>query len=371
MNCDRVPSNRWFGRTQVTWQRPSSEKSSAGRPRSGQPVGRPCFSRASALTILLSATWAGCGGGEGTGPEFPPIIQHWSDWDPAWSPDGSEIAIRSNRATRYVPEEDPGSVIYDISHDDLFLLDTVGNAVQLTGDSLMAPPGSHEGPNVTSLSWSPDGRIGFSSGQSLWVVGRDGTGLEEVLVHSPSVGVGGVAWSPVGGKIAFHWTTGCSEFGCNPFGISVFDTGTGSLTLLTDPALSSTSPVWSPDGTQLFYVTRPATGPLRIDRMDDDGTGVVTLFEVPDNAHDFAWSPCGDQIAFSQTVAPRTHQLRLMDPDGSNVRVLTEGEQASWSPDCSKLAFIRAFVDENGYEGIDVWMIRADGSGERRVTRRN
>jgi Tol biopolymer transport system component len=322
---------------------------------------------ATPVTIMCSA----CGKGDVVGLELPATIQYWDDWDPAWSPDGSEIAIRSNRATRYVPEHDPRSVLYDISHDDLYLLDTLGNAVQLTGDTVNAPPSFHESPNVRSLSWSPDGRIAFSSLDTLWVVGRDGSGLDEMLIHSPAVALDNLAWSPSGDRIAFSWTNSCSESYCAPFRISVLEIDTDSLTLLTDPAVSSSSPSWSPDGAQLFYISRPPTGPRRINRMNNDGTGVTTLFEIPDNWYDFAWSPCDDRIAFSQTVAPRTHQLSLMDPDGSNVRVLTEGEQASWSPDCSRLAFIRAFVDGDGYEGIDVWMIYADGSGERRVTRRD
>lgn len=322
------------------------------------------------VVALLSVVPLACGESVGTGPELVPRIQHWDDWNPAWSPDGSEIAVRSNRATRFVSDEDPPSVSYDIGHNDLFLLDTLGNAVQVTGDSLSRPPLSYESPDVEYLSWSPDGRIAFSSGDTLWVVERDGSGLREVLIHWPAIILQDVAWSPVGGKIAFSWTTGCSNTGCAPSRIGVLDMATDSLQVLTDPTSSSFSPSWSADGSQLFYVVQPETGPRMFNRMNADGTGVVTLFTIPSGGYDLAWSPCGDQIAISQTVAPRTHRLSLMDTDGTNLRVLTEGEQASWSPDCSKLAFIRVFVDAGGEEGIDVWMIRADGSNERRVTRR-
>lgn len=92
-----------------------------------------------ALAAPLSAMSSACGEGPGVGLDFPPEIMYWDDWDPAWSPDGSEIAIRSNRATRYVPEWDPRSIIYDILHHDLFLLDTLGNAVQVTGDVVDGP----------------------------------------------------------------------------------------------------------------------------------------------------------------------------------------------------------------------------------------
>jgi Tol biopolymer transport system component len=304
------------------------------------------------------------------GLDFPPEIMYWDDWDPAWSPDGSEIAIRSNRATRYVPEWDPRSIIYDILHHDLFLLDTLGNAVQVTGDVVDGPyPRAYDSPSVESLSWSPDGRIAFASGQGLWVVDRDGFGLHKVLTHSHYIS--SVDWSPAGGTIAFLWTPACSESGCDPFRISLFDVATGSVRLLTDPNISSRFPSWSPDGSQLIYLTQPATGPPRINRINNDGTGAIMLFEIPGGGYDWAWSPCGDQIAFSRTTAPGAHQLLLVQADGSDVRQLTQGEQASWSPDCSKLAFIRECVDECDRWAIDVWIINAEGSRERKVTRRN
>jgi Tol biopolymer transport system component len=272
-----------------------------------------------------------------------------------------------------VPENDPRSILYDISHNDLFVLDTVGNAVQLTGDSVFIPSlfMGYESPDVEYPSWSPDGRIAFSSGDTLWVVEHDGSGLHAVLIHEPAVNLHNVAWSPAGDAIAFSWSTLCFGSDCDPFHISVFDIKTGSLTLLTDPEMWSSSPSWSPDGSQLVYLSRPETGPLRINRMNNDGTGVTTLFEIPGNGNDLAWSPCGDQIAFTGTSSSEGPPLMLVQTDGSNLRQLTVGEQASWSPDCSRLAFIKECVDECDSFAVDVWMIGADGSGERKVTRRD
>jgi len=53
------------------------------------------------------------------------------------------------------------------------------------------------------------------------------------------------------------------------------------------------------------------------------------------------------------------YEIYVMNPDGSGVRKLVSGTDPDWSPDGSKLAFVR---------GGDVYVVKADGGGERRVT---
>jgi Tol biopolymer transport system component len=101
--------------------------------------------------------------------------------------------------------------------------------------------------------------------------------------------------------------------------------------------------------------------------MNPDGTSSTAVFDGGPNDTDLAWSPCGDQFAFTRTVAPGESRIMLLNEDGSDLRELTSGEQPSWSPDCSRLAFIRPFTDDSG---IDVWTVNADGSGERKLTLR-
>lgn len=283
-------------------------------------------------------------------PELPPIIFYWDDWDPEWSPDGSALVIKSNRHS-YDPTIEGANPL----DQDLYLLDTLGNATRLT-----------VGMSAGGGSWSADGRVAFASGTSLWITSRDGSELHEAFVHERPVY--DVAWSPAGGAIAFAWTPGCSATGCVPFRISVVDIESGSVSLLSDPAVSSSSPSWSADGSQVVFMRQGGALP-QIARMDANGSNVAVLLEDA-FLFDPTWSPCGDRIAYSQTVAPRTHLLRLMNADGSDIRTLTQGEQATWSPDCTRLAFIRESVDEYGYDGIDIWMIGIDGTGERKLTLR-
>ncbi len=256
------------------------------------------------------------------------------DSDPAWSPNGSEIAVSST-----YPD---GDSIYDIH-----VIDTLGNAVRLTS-----------GLAAGSSSWSPDGsRIafhgwpGFGEGRRLYVVNRDGSGLTELL--APLRGLSGPAWSPDGETIAFS----------NENGLHLFDMATSVVTGLGVPggALS-----WSPDGSQAVFAWDGV-----LSRMEADGSGVVALFAgvalfPGDGVRDTTWSPC-TEIAFSvlesSTSDRVTSFIHVMDSDGSNVRKLPiEGTEPSWSPDCSKIVFAGP--------AVTIQIINADGSGLRTLTRR-
>ena len=114
--------------------------------------------------------------------------------------------------------------------------------------------------------------------------------------------------------------------------------------------------------------------------MEADGSGVVPVYSGPGIALNPAWSPC-TQIAFSALaggrpgqVPSRPYLIYVMDADGSNVRAVTDGTDGdllpSWSPDCSKIAFTRYFFHPDGPIGADIWIVNADGSGLRKLTRR-
>ncbi len=68
--------------------------------------------------------------------------------------------------------------------------------------------------------------------------------------------------------------------------------------------------------------------------------------------------------------------LRLVRPDGSNDRALIrdpmpDGAQAhpAWSPDGSTVAFALYVTQETGPDRVDLWTVGADGSGPRELAR--
>jgi len=91
---------------------------------------------------------------------------------------------------------------------------------------------------------------------------------------------------------------------------------------------------------------------------------------------DGAWSPDGTRIAFQSTREGRD-DIFVMNADGNGVRKLTDGrgwnEYPSWSPDGQWITFnsSRDGIAGSGETGYyrDLYLMRADGSGIRRLTR--
>src|SRR5262249_44773165 len=93
------------------------------------------------------------------------------------------------------------------------------------------------------------------------------------------------------------------------------------------------------------------------------------------NGIDPVWSPDGRKIAFAAHSRDGYRDIYVINADGSGLRHLThtpgkkEDLFPSWSPDGRTIAFARyrvsGFDDTQG----DIYLINADGSGLRRLTR--
>jgi Tol biopolymer transport system component len=166
-------------------------------------------------------------------------------------------------------------------------------------------------------AFSPDGtRVAFSTGHDIWIVGVDGTGLTRLTRareddHSP-------AFSPDGRRIAF-----VAERDHDSEVYVMNADGTGQRRL-TDNEGQDTDPVFSPDGTRIAYVhARYGTQFADIVVMNPDGTGKRRLTPVDPSADRApAFSPDGRRIAF---VSDRSghRELWLMRADGTGPRRLT------------------------------------------------
>jgi dipeptidyl aminopeptidase/acylaminoacyl peptidase len=232
----------------------------------------------------------------------------WSD-RPRWSPDGSRIAFVKGDAYGNPPWADAHVVNAD------------GSNLTRVADTPM---------RETAPAWSPDGsRIAFAdgrviasvpSGGNLWVMDADGSNANRLTQYpgypGPSLynGVQGSAtvdWSPNGEPIGFH----VFPFENNQFRrqqlhiINSDGTGQTALTDVDDFPGGAAAPSWSPDGSQVAFVTENG-----IEKMNVNGTGrtVISSAHSPP-----AWSPDGTKIAYAACTS-----VWVMNADGSNPQIV-------------------------------------------------
>ncbi|WUI02476.1 serine/threonine-protein kinase [Spirillospora sp. NBC_00431] len=123
---------------------------------------------------------------------------------------------------------------------------------------------------------------------------------------------------------------------------------------------------WSPDGTRLAYVAE-RNGVRQIFTITLEGRRTTQLTTDGSVKDDPMWSST-DQIAFWSRQGATDHIFTL-DPNrpGSAARRLTDGVRSvdpEWSPDGRQIAFTRG-----AGENADIWIMNADGSGPRPLTR--
>lgn len=264
---------------------------------------------------------------------------------PVVSPDGLRIAFVSNRT----------------GAEELFVISTDGtHELQLTttaGDK-------------NSLAWTADGReILFVASENdtshLYAIAPDGTKQREVA----RVPGRGPALSPDGARLLYmagSWTATrlmlSSSDGSHPQPI-------------TDGSYIAWNSHWSPDGKRIAFTSRSdPKSELAIYVMNADGTGRRQLSHFAAGSGNVqwpVWSPDGHQLAV-QVNGPQEHaaHIWIIDAASGNARKLAPhdrpylDETPAWFPDGSRIAF-----QSNRTGRMEVWVMNADGSQPRQITR--
>ena len=204
-----------------------------------------------------------------------------TDQEPAYSPDGSKIAFRSDRnATPTNP-----------NNWDIYTINTTGtpNLTQITNN-----PADDRDPN-----WSPDGnRIAFSSDRSgkadIWTVSSTGTEVNPVNITNDPQSDRRPAYSPDGSRIVYE-----SNY-TGDWGIwTVSATGSGLLDLITNDSASDEEPAYSPDGSKITFSSN-RSGNYEIYTVSSTGieVGLNQITNNPALDEKPAYSPDGSKILF-------------------------------------------------------------------------
>jgi len=297
-------------------------------------------------------------------------------WDASWSPDRREIAYSRGR--------------------ELYLAKSDGSNPRL----LATLPGLGWQPR-----WSPDGlRLRFTvfdvltSVTSLWEVSREGTGLHPLLPRWNGGARAGTelvdgpinlccgSWTPDGRYFVFQVTSGgrsdiWSMPGKPPLLGHIFPSLAAPIRI-TSGQLSSSAPVFSPDGRRLFVIGQQLRGELeRYDHRTEeflpwlggisasfvdfsrdgqwvayvaypegtlwrsrvDGSERLQLTVPPLNAGVPKWSPDGSKILFYGISGSKPQRAYIVPANGGAAQPASSGAgaemQPNWSPDGASIMY--------------------------------
>ena len=238
----------------------------------------------------------------------------------------------------------------------LVSLTSASVAVQSTGTR-----GLNQGPTCTK-----NGRIAFvrdfprDERSDIYSIEPDGNDQQRLTwsgdAWSPT-------WSPDGTRIAFEdFRDGDSE-------IYSIDGAGGNLLQMTDNTTDEATPDWSPNGDWIAFASDAESehrGSYDIYKMRVDGTEVTRLTDSDAQEWTPTWSPDSSRIAFY-----RDDKIIVMDADGTGVtRVYSDRQAGSpdWAPSGSRIVFQADHFHTGAFE---IHLIRSDGTGGKRLTRRN
>jgi WD40 repeat protein len=247
----------------------------------------------------------------------------------------------------------------------------VGLAAGCSGsDDARAPQGGHPAGPATTHSRANDvppeasaAELIFSGEDGTYIARADGLAvrkafdLQGVWEFQPDV-------SPDGKRVALRADEEPPRGGTWLVGID----GSNPINLSRQVGVWGGAADWSPDGRSLVY-----TGKRKGERffglwiVRTDGSRARRITPDTWEAQYPAWSPDAKSIAFTRVVPPDDFSLYVLSPDGAGLRKVSQGDHndnyAAWSPDGKQLVF-----NSERSEGAGLWLINADGTGERFLT---
>lgn len=253
----------------------------------------------------------------------------------------------------------------------------------------------------STLATSPgkNGPIAFTrysdasrSSGSIYVVNANGKGERRVTSAPAGARDTQPDWSHDGSLLVFErqyddqrWET--YKVRPNGSGLTKMDLGCKGRPIAEICEVSG--PALSPDGKQIAFFHAYGSeknvngeiwievGAIAVVNVDGSGYRQLTQRQNPTSSEDIQpfWSPDGKRIGFvrlNSTARPRGRQaIFVMNANGTGTRRVTPwqmqaGDHPDWSPDGRWIVF--RSPDPGGFAGTDLYRVRPDGTGLRRLT---
>jgi dipeptidyl aminopeptidase/acylaminoacyl peptidase len=281
------------------------------------------------------------------GDAIPLTAEGVSSRHPRWSPDGKYLAFLSAR---------------DEGKTQVWLLNRVGGEAQRLTETPQ---------DVDSFVWSPDGK-------RLCLILRDATAEELQAAKDKDKDKDRDDKSPKEKKPKTQkpWVIDRLQFKADEVGyldrrrthLYVFDVAEKRLTQITSGDFDDSGAVWSPDGQQLAFSSNRTSDPDRNYNTDvwtvsadntDKSAHLTQITTNPGEDHSPVWSPDGKWIAYVTQTEPKlleyaTKHLAISPATGGEAKVLTRSFDRNvsdllFSADSKNIYFI---ADDDGTQNV-------------------
>jgi Tol biopolymer transport system component len=277
------------------------------------------------------------------------------DVQPSFSPDGKQVAFRSER-----------------NGGGIFLMGATGESVRRLSDIGFNPAWSPDGSEIAFATESVNGAADRDVTSQLWAVDV-ASGEKRLITERDAVQP---SWSPNGSRIAYWSIEGAEGRRTTKRDIWTIPAKGGEPVPITQDAYVDWNPVWSRDGSHLYFSSdRGGSMNLWRVRIEESSGKVIGQYEAVTTGasasrQHLSVSSEGEQIAYVERVLSRNLWKTRFDPATGNVQgkpiPITRGSRqvgdAHISPNGDWLA-CRSFGKQE-----DIFIVRTDGTGLRQLT---
>lgn len=211
-----------------------------------------------------------------------------------------------------------------------------------------------------------NGKIAFTAPYKgtaqIWTMNENGAGRTRLT--GPARANFHPGFTSDGKKMVFIAT---SEAGVNQ--IYMMNTDGNLRTRVTTGSRSFGDPAISPDGKWIVAAGWKGTNPKNLWLVRADGTGAKRFTEAPGDDLGPSFSPDGKSVVWTRFREDGTSDILVKNLDGTGAKQLTSGtgddKGPSYSPDGTKIVFTHMVGNKNTGR---LWIMNADGTGRSKRT---